>query len=128
MLRYALIFVLSLAAPSASAEEVLLGTYRTLISSTDMVSSKGVPLTDPAAMIQQDRANYHRYNLRDAVDADDGWFADPAKRAKIPQLIANGGGVPEYVADVMINFGAVLSVSIYASEGRLSSIRMEITG
>ena len=113
----------------ALAEQQLIDTYLTLISAKDMATSSGAILTDPSVMIQQDRANFHRFNRRDDLDEGDALYGDPANRAQIPQLIANGGGVPQYIADVIeMNGGVLLVVYTYSNGDRLTSIRMEVPG
>ncbi|SFE55693.1 hypothetical protein SAMN04488523_108109 [Sulfitobacter brevis] len=62
--------------------------YCAKISSGDQITSKGQKLQDAGAILQQDRANYHRFNLRDFGDQLDPIFADPAVRAQIPRLLA----------------------------------------
>ncbi|SHI99442.1 hypothetical protein [Wenxinia saemankumensis] len=123
MIRRALIALAIAAAPAAPAgAQTLLGEYYSLISPTDMVNSSGVPLRDACAVLQQDRANYHRFGRRDPGDGPDPWFAAPAARAVlgtncrfapgneyVGQYIASGrtravwvqvygsGGFPSYV-------------------------------
>lgn len=129
MLKQAFCLGLLCNAVSASAEQQLIDTYLTLISTKDMATSSGAILTNPSAMIQQDRANFHRFNRRDELDEGDALYGDPANRAQIPQLIANGGGVPQYIADVInANGAALLVVYTYSNGERLSSIQMEIPG
>lgn len=81
-----------------------LDLYDCVISDQDRLNSKGVRLTSVRDILAQDRANYHKFNRRDALDAADRTFVtaeqrqlwqsarvdiDPALRAKI----RNGGAV-----------------------------------
>ena len=54
----------------------LLESYVALLSERDHFNSSGQRLTTAAAIIRQDRANFHRFGLRDPGDEDDTFFAD----------------------------------------------------
>ncbi len=80
------------AAPAVAGES--LAVYFAELSARDMVSSGGARLGSFGAVLQQDRANFHRFGLRDAADEDDPFFADSAMRARIPELYARGTPFP----------------------------------
>ena len=44
------------------------GSYQATFSKKDFVSSKGAKLSGAAAVIQQDRANFYKFNQRDESD------------------------------------------------------------
>mgnify|MGYP001822592067 CR=1 FL=1 len=71
---------LTLALP-ATAQET--GSYLTFISANDIYNSSGTRLTTVGAIIQQDRANYHRFGIPDADDNGDPWFGNAALRATL---------------------------------------------
>lgn len=111
-----LLLCLCLAAPAARAQ-TLIAEYFALIGPADFHSSAGVRLRDFGAILQQDRANYHRFGRRDEMDDWDPIFSDPAQRARIPHIwqIAPGS---EYIP------GAVLSgqtrflwIRVYGTRG-----------
>lgn len=75
--------------------------YGARIGAKDRVNSEGAPLTTLSAMLQQDRANYHKLKQRDREDQGESYFTTVERRqllskAKIkvdPQLkkkILNG--------------------------------------
>ena len=70
--------------PPAVAQE-LLGGYFALIGPEDMRNSSGAALGNICAIVQQDRANYHKFGIRQEYDEGDPWFATPAARQKISQ-------------------------------------------
>lgn len=70
-------------AGSAAAAQEYMGDYYSSISATDMRNSSGVPLGDACAIIQQDRANWHRFGRRDDGDMGDPWFGSSEARAVI---------------------------------------------
>ena len=52
----------------------LVESYQALLSERDHFNSDGQRLTTAAAIIRQDRANFHRFGLRDAGDENDDFF------------------------------------------------------
>ena len=57
-----------------------LDLYRARLSATDHRNSKGRPLASASGVIQQDRANFHKFGRRDAEDTDDLTFVNVKKR------------------------------------------------
>ncbi|MGR3464178.1 hypothetical protein [Limimaricola sp.] len=98
MKSLALTAALAILAPPALAQEEIT-SYTAWLSPNDMVNSRGVRLTGIAAILQQDRANYHRFGRRDQYDGGDGLFASREMRARIPDLYARGPGAPAYILD-----------------------------
>lgn len=64
--------------------------YAAQISSADMTNSRGAFLVDVPAILQQDRANIHRYKTKEAGDNEDSFFADFATRVQMPELYQPG--------------------------------------
>ncbi len=58
-------------------------SYNTELSSADAYSSSGQPLEGWCSLIQQDRANWHRFGKRDGDDQPDPFFDRPEHRAMI---------------------------------------------
>ena len=73
----------------ASAQAIV-DEYCTRISENDKSASDGFPLTDAGSILRQDRANYHKFGVRDAGDEGDGTFGSAAARARIPSMLDNG--------------------------------------
>ncbi|SLN24253.1 hypothetical protein PEL8287_01106 [Roseovarius litorisediminis] len=71
-----------LLATPATAQE-LMGEYFTSLRTEDMRNSSGQPLNDFCAIVQQDRANYHKFGLRHDTDQGDPFFTTPEMRARI---------------------------------------------
>ncbi len=84
----ALLAPLALAAP-ASAQQ-LIESYTARLSSADHFNSSGERLTSPAAIIRQDRANFHKFGIRDPEDEGDRYFSDMANRALMERLLERG--------------------------------------
>jgi len=65
-------------------------TYYARISEQDHYGRGNRRLTDVAAILQQDRANYHKYNKRDSEDSYDNYFSTRNNRDKIRTMLARG--------------------------------------
>ena len=69
--------------------ESIVAVYKTYIGENDIYNSSGKKLGDIAAIIQQDRANYHK-GEGDLGDEGDPIFANPDMRAKISGMLKRG--------------------------------------
>jgi len=96
-MRYAFIVLVCLMGLSSfSVYAELLCTYEARISEQDQHNSKGESLLQgdkvstaiAAAIIRQDRANYHEFDRRDDEDQDDCVFADKSNRASLEKRLA----------------------------------------
>jgi hypothetical protein len=96
-MRYAFIVLVCLTSLSSfSVYAELLCTYEARISEQDKYNSKGksllqgdeVSTTIAAAIIRQDRANYHEFDIQDDEDQDDCVFADKSNRASLEKRLA----------------------------------------
>ncbi len=71
-------------------------TYRARISEWDKLNSQGQSLvsgynlSSVAAVIRQDRANFHKFNRPDLEDTDDCAFASPQARQRLENFLRNG--------------------------------------
>lgn len=79
----------SVGAPPAAAQETV-ATYFAALGPQDYYNSSGARLTSFAQVLQQDRANFHRFGRRDAYDQGDPIFADLSARSMIPALFEAG--------------------------------------
>lgn len=71
---------LAFASTPANAES-LMHDYFTLLGRVDAYNSRGQPLDGICAIAQQDRANWHRFNKREASDGGDFFFTSPERRS-----------------------------------------------
>jgi hypothetical protein len=79
--------LLGLAPASA---QTLIESYTARLSSNDHYNSSGERLTSPAAIIRQDRANFHKFGLRDPEDEGDRYFSSASNRALMERLLERG--------------------------------------
>lgn len=78
------------AAPAVAKQEPMLESYCAQLSARDHFNSNGQRLTTAAAIIRQDRANFHKFGKRDPGDENDSFFRSQANRARLEALIAEG--------------------------------------
>lgn len=106
----------ALFAAPAKAQDYM-GQYYTALHAEDMRNSRGQPLGDFCAIVQQDRANYHRFGLRHDGDQGDPFFASPGMRSRIAGSCHIMPG-SEYVADrVLSGQPRYVLVRIYGVNG-----------
>jgi hypothetical protein len=76
--------------PSRSKAQQLLESYQAFLSERDHFNSSGQRLTTAAAIIRQDRANFHRFGLKDPGDESDRFFANADNRAALERMLELG--------------------------------------
>jgi len=108
------------AAPATAQQ--FMGEYYTSIYAEDMRNSRGQPLRDFCAIVQQDRANYHRFGIRHDGDQGDPFFAAREMRASIAGSCHLMSG-SEYVADrVLSGQPKYIRVQIFGVNGRPTAL------
>jgi hypothetical protein len=106
---------LALAAAALAPTGVLaapLEVYEARLSAQDHFNSNGERLTTAAAIIRQDRANYHKFDLRDPEDEGDSFFASAENRARLEALIARGSVTPR-AARAILNGTPLIVVTVF---------------
>jgi len=89
-----------------------IGSYTARISQQDHYSSRGLPLTEAAEILQQDRANYYRFGRADSEDTGAGYFASRRHRASFGRMLRHGSISRELSRE--IRYGSPLvRVNIY---------------
>jgi len=78
-------------------ENETLFIYQPVITAKDRVNSRGEALTDPVAILIQERANTHKNG-----EGDDPYFTTPARRAEITAMISRGD-FSQHMKDVVLN-------------------------
>lgn len=68
--------------PTTASAEGLMFEYYATLSPRDTYNSRGKPLNDVCAIVQQDRANAHRFGNPDGEELD-SFFTTPERRAMI---------------------------------------------
>jgi hypothetical protein len=98
--------------PTLAQAQQLIGSYIALLSEADHFNSNGQRLTSAAAIIRQDRANFHRFGIKDPQDEDDAFFADEANRATLEQMLERGRADPGVISRI-VNSTVLIRVDIY---------------
>jgi hypothetical protein len=96
---FCLALALVLVGPTAACD--LRESYKARLGPTDHFNSNGVRLTSAAAIIRQDRANYHQFGRRDPEDESDRFFASIENRAILERMLENGQSAPGVLADIV---------------------------
>ncbi len=78
------------AGPLAAQDWNQLAYYTAWIGPEDMFNSGGQRVATLGGVIQQDRANYHRFGIRHPQDDGDPIFANRDWRAQIPAMVTAG--------------------------------------
>lgn len=127
MKRYALftavITSLFISAPAQAQE--LLATYTAYLSRNDHHNSYGERLRSVAAIIRQDRANYHRFNVRDPEDKWDPFFAKVRNRNLLEQWLRNGH-MSGNTRNRILYGNPVITVRVYGYDGVGEYIRVTV--
>ena len=105
----------------------LLEAYTAYIGPQDLVNSSGQRLTQPWQIIRQDRANYHRFKLRDEWDENDSYFASADNRAAMEDMIRRGSITREAASDI-VDGGALVHVEIYGQGNTGYSVQITTLG
>jgi hypothetical protein len=98
--------------PSRAQE--LVESYVAFLSEADHFNSNGQRLTSAAAIIRQDRANFHRFGVRDPQDENDTFFADAGNREALERMLENGQAAPSVISRI-VNGTVLIRVDIYRS-------------
>jgi hypothetical protein len=105
------LFIPAITAP-VSAQQ-LQESYRAQLSERDHFNSNGERLRSAAAIIRQDRANFHRFGIRDPADQSDVFFTDVNNRAGLEALLERGTSEP-YAINRIVNGTPMVRVDIFS--------------
>lgn len=105
-------FIFCLGFPQVSYAQQLLESYQAYLSPGDHYNSRGVRLRSAAAIIRQDRANFHKFGKGDAADDWDNFFGSKANRAGLERML-NNGSISRRARNQIINGEPVIIVNIY---------------
>ena len=121
--------VLVLFSVPGSAQQII-ADYDARLGPQDRVNSRGVPLGNLCAIVQQDRANYHRFGRRDSFDTFDPIFADKGMRGLIARTCETAPGF-EYLWTAVPNgggFGYIVRVLVLNDNGTFRVVLSERAG
>ena len=113
----ALAFTALFAAATPVRADELIESYNAFLSRADHYNSYGTRLTSAAAIIRQDRANFHKFGVQDPGDENDNYFDNVNNRAILERLLNDGTSEPG-VLRTIITREVSIHVSVYRSDHR----------
>jgi hypothetical protein len=119
MKKFMFLVALLLVSPFSQAEDDFVDSYTARLSSEDHFNSDGQRLKNVADIIRQDRANYHKFNVRDNEDSNEGFFADKDNRERIPAMLQKGH-IDKATANSILNGTPVVTVTIFTKYIKVS--------
>lgn len=109
---------------AASAQEVL-ESYVAYIGRDDLYNSKGQRLVEPWQILRQDRANFHKFKIRQPGDQSDSFFASVENRAAMEVMVQNGG-IDPVARRMLLQGDARVLVTILGHNGRGDSVQVTV--
>ena len=104
----------ALCAPQPSKAQEMVESYVAFLSEADHFNSNGERLRSAAAIIRQDRANFHRFSRRDPDDQDDMFFANAENRDALERMLERGQAAPGVLSRI-VNGTVLIRVDIFRS-------------
>lgn len=120
----AVLAVLALPLPLPAAAQDLLASYTAHIGQADLYNSNGQRLTEPWQVLRQDRANFHRFGIRQFADEDDPVFASMEARAQMESLLRQGSITPQ-ARRAILRGDLIVHVQVWGWGNRLHSVRVQ---
>lgn len=106
-------FLLAFTALPVNASEFL-DSYTARLSIDDQFNSNGVRLKSTAAIIRQDRANFHKFGIRDREDTYDSVFGSLSNRNTLEKML-NNGKTSSSAGRSVVNGTPLIKVNIYSN-------------
>lgn len=117
---------LSLFLPGAVMAQQVIDSYVAVIGPQDRTNSSGAALTRPAQILAQDRANFHRFGIRQTGDTADQTFLTTQGRAQMEGLLGNGFVDPAAAQAILGGQNAPVLVEVLGSGGRATALRVTL--
>lgn len=111
----------------AFAQE-LIGSYSAVIGEADRQNSRGMSLSKVSDILTQDRANFHRFGIRQSGDLPDNYFDRRENRADFARLIRNGTVDPDVAHEILHGAQPAITVDIFGYPGRAEYVNVFLSG
>ncbi|MEZ0299521.1 MAG: hypothetical protein ACAI35_23950 [Candidatus Methylacidiphilales bacterium] len=95
---------------TASAQDGSITSYRAYIGDADRRSTDGQHLHSTKDILQQDRANFHRYGIRQRGDTGDNLFESPRARQMFQRVPIRVG---RQLAEAIHDGDVLVTVTVY---------------
>jgi len=114
-----------LALPAPLAAQEILASYGAYIGLDDLYNSDGARLTEPWQVLRQERANYHRFGIRQAGDEWDPLFASIDNRAAFEQMMRAGVITDQARRDILAG-GAMIYVTVWRTPSGATRANVDV--
>ena len=101
---------------TAARADDLIASYSAYIGQDDLYNSNGARLTEPWQVIRQDRANVHKFGIRQPGDESDGFFGSVRNRGLAETMIRRGA-ISADAADLLLNGDVRITVEVWRGSG-----------
>jgi len=92
---------LFVAASAPAYADSLQDEFVARLSARDHRNSQGERLESAAAIIRQDRANFHKFNRADDEDESDSFFGSVKNRAIMEKMLERGSATPSALRAIL---------------------------
>lgn len=100
-------------------------SYVAYIGEDDLYNSSGVRLRRPWEIIRQDRANVHRFGIRQRGDEMDSFFGSQANRERLEAMLASGS-ITREASRAIVNGGVWIEVEVIGRGGTGRAVRVTV--
>ncbi len=97
---------------TAAGSSEKIATYYARLAEADHYNSSGIRLSDAAAIIRQDRYNYHIRHIRQREDTWDPFFRKKYNRDALERMLRNGTASPSALRAILYGH-PLIKVDIY---------------
>ena len=119
------LMLLSFGFISTVRADTLEDEYIARLSSKDHRNSQGDRLDSAAAIIRQDRANFHKFGRQDDEDESDGFFASANNRELLEKFLERGSAEKSAIRSIL-NGTPLIRVRIYEGDDGRNYIRVSV--
>jgi len=102
-----------------------IGSYTAFIGEDDLYNSSGKRLTQPWAILRQDRANFHKFGIRQSGDSSDTLFRNVRNRARMERMIRNGS-TSAAARNAIVSGGVVVKVEVLGNGSQGKSVNVTV--
>lgn len=121
ILAFMTAFTMILSGAGVAVAQDIIGSYSAWIGADDLYNSNGQRLSEPWQVLRQDRANYHRFHIRQAGDDWDPFFADANNRAALERLV-RAGRIEQSASRAILRGNVMVHVTIWGTRNRIDWI------
>ena len=105
-----------MAGTTAARADDLIASYSAYIGQDDLYNSNGARLTEPWQVIRQDRANVHKFGIRQPGDESDGFFGSVRNR-ELAETMIRRGAISADAANLLLNGDVRITVEVWRGSG-----------